>query len=177
MNRILSVLAVLLIGFSAEFALASSWNQTDIQSFNDGEPNGAHTRDHGFKVGSGKCVFDTATTANRTIAPHTCDLKIPKNSYVTKVFYKVITTFTSATDAATIAISITAANDLVSAAAISTGTTWDAAGPVVGIATGAMTNEVAVTADSYPTFTVAIEALTAGKMVVYFEWVYYGDVL
>lgn len=154
----------------------ASFNQADIVNANNAEPNGKNSKDHGFKLGRGKCVFNpSATTGERTIAAHACDLKIPKNSYVTKAYYKVMTTFTSATDAATIAVSITGANDLFTATAISAATDWDAGGLLPMVPTGTMGNEVAVTADSYPTFTVAVEALTAGKLVLWVEWAYYGD--
>lgn len=155
----------------------ASWNPGDVTLQNDGEPNGKHSRDWGYKMGAIKCVFDpSAVTGDRTIAAHACSGVIPKNSYVTKAYYKVITTFTSATDAGTIAVSITGANDIVSAVSIATGTTWDASGIIIAIPTGSMANEVAVTADSSPTFTVAVEALTAGKLVMWFEYVYYGDI-
>lgn len=156
----------------------ASLNQADIVNANNAEPPLKKSRTHGYKLGQGKCVFNpSAVTANRTIAAHTCDLVIPKNAVVTRAVYKVLTTFTSATDAATIAISIVGANDVVSAAAISTGTTWDASTPVLGIPVTATANTwLTTTVDSPVTFTVAVEALTAGKMVVWLEWFYFGDV-
>ena len=166
----------------AAFALAplaqASMNNTDIANFNNGESPAKNSRTLGYKHGFGKCVFNpSATSGERSIAAHACDLKIPKNSVVKFAAYKVLTTFTSATDAATIAIHVVAANDVVSAAAISTGTTWDAASiPIETIPkVETSTTWLVTTADSYPTFTVAVEALTAGKMIVWFEWLYFGD--
>lgn len=181
MNRffdsIFKTVLLLALALSGSMALAGSWNNVDLTRMNNAEPPIKNTRDHGFKMGSGKCVFDpSAVSGDRTTTAHACNLLIPKNSYVTKAYYKVVTTFTSATDAATIAIKITGANDIVSAIAISDGTNvWDSGGLVPTIPTGALSNEVAVTADSYPTFTVAVEALTAGKLVLWLEWAYYGD--
>ncbi len=171
-------LMVTLALFATPLLAQGSFNMTDITNMNNGEPPSKNSRDYGYKTGTAKCVFDpSATTASRTVAAHTCDLKLPKNSYVTKAYYHVITTFTSATDAGTIAVSITGANDIVSAVAISTGTTWDSGHDIIiAIPTGALSNEVAVTADSYLTFTVAVEALTAGKLVFWVEYVYFGDV-
>lgn len=155
----------------------ASWNNNDLLNGNNAEPKLKNSRDYGFKMGSGKCYFNPgATTGDRTIAAHGCGLTIPKNAIVTRAVYKVLTTFTSATDAGTIAIKIVGANDVVSAAAISTGTTWDAAGPILGIpVTATAATWLTTTADSEVTFTVAVEALTAGKLVLWVEWFYYGD--
>lgn len=97
-------------------------------------------------------------------------IQIPDNSFVWDGFYEVTTTFTSATDAATIALGI-ATNDvdgLKAAAAISTGTTYDAAAPKAIIQDGTVTNQsVKTTAARNLQYAVAIEALTAGVMYVY----------
>lgn len=178
-KRMFTWLAVAAALFGSGLAVAQgSFNQADITAFNNGEPNGKQSRDHGYKHGVAKCVFDpTAVTGERTVAAHGCGLVIPAKAYVTKAYYKVITTFTSADDSATIAISVAGANDIVSAVAISNGgNPWDAGGLVVGIPTGALSNEVAVSAASEVTFTVGTQALTGGKLVLWVEWVYYGDV-
>jgi hypothetical protein len=170
------VIALLSFLLSGAPALAS-FTQSDVTNLNNAEPPSKYNRTFGYRHGSGKCVFDTATTANRTIDAHTCNLIIPKDAVVKFAAYKVLTTFTSASDAATIAISVVAANDVVSAAAISTGTTWDAASiPIETIPkVETSTTWLVTTVPSAVTFTVAIEALTAGKMVVWFEWLYFGD--
>ena len=68
------------------------------------------------------------------------------------------------------------ANDIVSAAAISTGTTWDASIPIVCIpVTATLSTWLHTTADSEITATVAVEVLTAGKLVLFVEWLYWGD--
>ena len=155
----------------------ASWNQTDINNANKGNPSKLNAVDHGAKFGAGKCVFDpSANSSDRTVAAHTCGLKIPKGALVRFAGYKVLTTFTSAADSATIAVSVVAANDVVSAVAISTGTTWDAAGFIEAIPkTEDPSTWLTTTAESDVTFTVGTQALTAGKLVFWFEWLYYQD--
>jgi len=121
-------------------------------------------------------VFDTVVVAQQAIDAHACNLVLPGKVLVTGAWYKVLTTFTSATDAATIAISIVAANDVVSAVAISSGTTWDAGAAVEGVPKIETTATwLTTTVPVSVTFTVAVEALTAGKMVVWVEYLYFGD--
>lgn len=134
-----------------------------------------HPQHWGKKTGCARAVF--TATGGKAIGSHNLDLAIPKGSHVTKAYYKVLTTFTSATDAATISLQVVAANDLVTAVAISNGgNPWDAGGLVVTSVTGSMGNELALTtADTYVSATVAVEALTAGKLVVFVEWAYVGD--
>lgn len=98
---------------------------------------------------------------------------IPANHVVVNASYKVVTTATSPTgvDNGTLAISLEAANDLVSAAAISTGTTWDATGAAVmcipDLATVA--DYKTTTADRELTFTTATDAWSAGELNVYLD--------
>jgi hypothetical protein len=176
MNFVFAALVLALTSLVAPLAEASL-NQTQIDNISRGESETKNHKAQGYMFGQGKCVFDpSARTGDRTIAAHGCGLTIPKNAIVTRAVYKVLTTFTSATDAGTIAIKIASANDVVSAVAISTGTTWDASTPVLGIPVTATANTwITTTADSEVTFTVAVEALTAGKLVLFVEWFYFGD--
>ncbi len=171
-------LVALLSWASVTSPVLASWNNSDLINANKAEPALKNSKYHGYKLGSGKCVFDpSGDTSERTIAAHGCGLTIPKGALVKFAAYKVLTTFTSATDAATIAVSIVGANDVVSAVAISTGTTWDAGAAVEGIPKLETTSTwLTTTANSEVTFTVATEALTAGKLVIWVEWLYYGDV-
>lgn len=139
-------------------------------------------------------VFDTGSTdsagvANTTIAAHGLGLYLPINAIITNVIVDVVTTFTSATDAATIALKAQSANDIVSALAISDATNiWDAGihGSKVGYP--AFANDAAedtavevaalfagtmlkLTAARELTATVAVEALTAGKANIFVEYV------
>lgn len=179
MSKFISALflcfSALLAGSSA---FAGSWSNTDIVNANNAESVTKNSKVHGFKLGSGRCVFDpSATSGERTIAAHGCGLTIPKNSIVTFAAYDVLTTFTSATDAATIAVKIVAANDVVSALAISNGANiWDAGIFETIPKVETSTTWLTTTVDSEVTFTVAAEALTAGKLVFWVEWLYFGDV-
>lgn len=70
---------------------------------------------------------DSSGAANTTIAAHGLGVYLPNKAIVTNIWVDVVTTFTSATDAATIAISLQSANDVISAIAISDATNvWDA---------------------------------------------------
>lgn len=171
--------AVMLSTFAPQYAMAS-YNNSDLLNANNAEPALKNSRTHGFKFGAGKCVFNpSANSGERSTGAHACDLVIPAKAVVKFAAYKVLTTFTDGDDDdATIAISIVAANDVVSAAAISTGTTWDAASiPIETIPkVETSTTWLVTTVPSAVTFTVAADTLTAGKMVVWVEWLYFGDI-
>jgi len=142
-----------------------------------------------FRVAS--AVFDpSAVTGDRTVAAHGLGIYIPNKAIVTKFWYDVITTFTSPTsDAATIAVHIQSAGDLIAAIAISDATNvWDAgihAGKVgfpnfgadaahdsqVEVAALFAATAIKATAEREITATVAVEALTAGKAVFFCEYV------
>lgn len=117
-----------------------------------------------------RAEFNPSLTAGmRTIAAHGLGQTLPDNAIICGGFHDVITTFTSATDAATIAISAQGANDLVSALAISNGANiWDAGlHPLIPKANTPETTGIKLTAAREITATVAVEALTAGKSVIY----------
>lgn len=137
-------------------------------------------------------VFDTAGNdsagvSNKTIAAHGTGVYLPTGAIVTGGFVDVKTTFTSATDAATIALKVQGANDLVSAMAISDATNvWDAG--LHGTLTGSYAERtvagdtavldaasksaslIKLTAEREVVATVAVEALTAGKLAVFLEY-------
>lgn len=97
---------------------------------------------------------------------------LPVASRVFHGTYEVTTTFTSATDAATIALSI-ATDDvagLKAATAISVGTTYDAAAPKLLIQDNTVTNQSEkTTAARAVQYTIASENLTAGVMYVWLK--------
>lgn len=100
--------------------------------------------------------------------------KLPPNAYVTKAWYEVLTTFTSAGDTATIALGVEV-NDvagIVAAVAIGTGTPWDAAAPKDCIQDGT-TAAFGVKTTGYRDIVadVAVQDLTAGLLVLYVEYV------
>lgn len=138
-------------------------------------------------------VYDTAGTdsagvSNKTIAAHPTGVFLPSKAVITNVFFDVVTTFTSATDAATIAYKAQAANDMLSALAISDAQNIHDAGIHAGLigfpnlgADAAHDSQIEVaalfaatllklTAEREITATVAVEALTAGKAVIYVEY-------
>jgi hypothetical protein len=138
-------------------------------------------------------TFDTAATdssgvANTTIAAHGLGVYLPTKAIITRVWVDVVTTFTSATDAATIALKAQSANDIVSAIAISdVSNVWDAGihGSKLGLPALADTatetalavsalfsaSMLKLTAARELTATVAVEALTAGKANIFVEYV------
>ena len=114
---------------------------------------------------------------------------IPDNAVIINAWIDVITTLTSATDTATIAIHIQSADDLVAAIAISDASNvWDAGihgtlvnNPNLGadaahdtalevIALYAAT-KVKTTAEREITATIAVAAVTAGKFNVFVEYI------
>lgn len=92
---------------------------------------------------------------------------IPDNAIVWDGFYDCITTATSAGDSATFAIHVQSANDLKTATAISSGTTWDAGGPKAIVPVGTAAAAIKLTAAREITVTIGVEDVTAGKFTVY----------
>jgi hypothetical protein len=135
-------------------------------------------------------TFDpSGNTSHRTTAAHGLGVYLPDNAIVLRAWYDVVTTLTSATDAATIALKVQGANDLVSALAISDASNiWDAGAhgclplaPNLGADAAHDTQlevvalfaalQIKLTAERELTATVAVEALTAGKLILYVEYV------
>lgn len=130
----------------------------------------------------------SANTAQRTIAAHGLGVYLPDNAIVTRAWYEVVSTFTSAgADAGTIALSVQTADDIVAAVAISNGANpWDAGLHGTKVGSGARSGNaetalvandsdvatmVKLTAIRQLTATVATQALTAGKLNLYVEYV------
>lgn len=118
-------------------------------------------------------INPTGVAGDRTIAAHASGVVIPDNAIIVGGFVDVITTFTSATDAATVAIMAQGANDIVSAIAISNGgNPWDAGlHAIVPKANTPESTGIKLTAARDITFTVAVEALTAGLAYAYLYYV------
>ncbi len=123
-------------------------------------------------------TFDpTAVAGQRTIGAHLLGAEIPDNALVLYGIVEILETFTDGViDAATIALSVEGANDLITATAISSGTFWDAikakavvpdALRIAGIATS-----IKLSAARQVTATVGGVALTAGKLV---GWLFYVE--
>ena len=102
---------------------------------------------------------------------------LPAGAIITKAWIDIDTTFTSATDAATIALGYTGAAGAFDAAiAINDASNpWDAAAPrvSVGAADGAVGNYVVIGASPVEVLaTIAVEAIsTTGKGYLYVEYV------
>lgn len=117
-------------------------------------------------------VFDPSSDATlRTVAAHAFKGEaLPDNAVITRAFYDVITTFTSAADTATIALSVEGAGDILAAVAINDGgNPWDAGVQITDIVETAATM-VKLTAARIPVATVAVQALTAGKCILHVEY-------
>ena len=118
-------------------------------------------------------VFDAGVAANRTIAAHGTGVTIPIHAIIVGGFVDVNTKFDSdATDAGTIAISVEAANDIISAAAVS-GAPYSTIGrkAIVPKANTPESTSVKTTAAREITCTVAVEALLSGKLTGYLYYV------
>lgn len=138
-------------------------------------------------------IYDTSTTdssgaSNKTIAAHGLGVYLPIGAIITNAWTDVITTFTSATDAGTIALKSEGTGDLKAAIAISDASNvWDAGlhGCLPGsYAEATVAGDTAIldaarkaasyiklTAERELIATVAVEALTAGKAVVFVEYI------
>lgn len=134
-------------------------------------------------------TYDVTGGDSGTIAAHGLGVYLPNKAIVTNAWVDVVTTFADgASDAATIALSVQSANDLVAAIAISDSSNpWDAglhgclpgsyaeatvAGDTALLdATRKAGSYVKTTAVKEITATVATHALTAGKMNVFVEYV------
>jgi len=141
-----------------------------------------------------KATWDaSAGLAIGSHSPNSGAIVLPEGALVTDVYFRVPTTFTSATDAGTIAMGYTGATGAFRAAiAIS------AAGNIYdeGTSSGLVGNQaldgnaltaIAAAAAKAATYaytavdvnlllTVAVEALTAGKIVAFIEYVQTGDI-
>lgn len=153
-----------------------SYTNADIVKLNNACGVSQKPAAEGYKLGGGRAVF-SATDLSKVIGAYDLGLTVPKGAFVTRVLYWVSTTFTSSTDAATIALKLVSANDVVSAIAISNGgNPWDTTSvPVATIVTPTLSTNFHTTADASLTATVAVENLTAGKMFIWVEWIYHGD--
>lgn len=122
--------------------------------------------------GVARATFDA--TAGKAIASHGLGVILPDNAIITRSWYEVLTTFTSSSDAGTIALGLPVDDvaGIKAAVAISDGgNPWDA-GIVEGIQDGtAAAFSVKTTAARELTADVAVEALTAGVLVLFCEYV------
>lgn len=98
-------------------------------------------------------------------------LMIPKGAIIQNVFADVIVAPTSADSTATIAVKAESANDLFTAAAVS-GAPWSTTGRKQGIPDFATVADYKkTTVEREVTISIAVQALTAGKVDVYVQYV------
>lgn len=135
-------------------------------------------------------IFDpSADTSKRPVGTYGLGVYLPAGAIVTNSWYDVITTFeTASADAGTIAIQVQAANDVVTAIAVSdAGNVWDAgvrggkhgsgimatvAGDTAVLASARKaTTYLKCTAERELSVVVGGQALTAGRMIVFVEYV------
>lgn len=120
-----------------------------------------------------KFTFDAGIVANRTIAAHGTGVTLPANAIVVGGFFEVNTAFTSAaTNTGTIAIHVQGANDIQAAAAV-VGAPYSTTGrkAIVPKANTPESTAIKLTAAREITCTVAIAALTAGKLTGFLYFV------
>lgn len=113
-----------------------------------------------------KFVFDAGVAANRTVGAHGTGVILPTGAIVVGGFFSVVTKFTSAeTNTGTIAISVEGANDIQTAAAVS-GAPYSTTGgkAIVPKINTPESSSITLTEDREITCTVAVAALTAGKL-------------
>lgn len=153
--------------------------QVQIQGWlKDVSDNFAELGPVGTDIGLGnlrvaRFVFDCAVAANLPIGAHGVGVTLPIHAIVVGGFVDVNTAFTSAGgNAGTIAISVEAANDIISAAAVS-GAPYSTIGrkAIVPKANTPESTSVKATAAREITCTVAVQALTAGKLTGYLYYV------
>jgi hypothetical protein len=95
---------------------------------------------------------------------------IPANSIIVGGVLDVQTTCTSSGDLGTGAISVEGADDIVAAVAIGTGTPWDQGIQTI-IPKWTAATMVKTTAAAAITFTIAVEAFTAGKFTISLHYI------
>lgn len=117
-------------------------------------------------------VFDAEgeDNANQATGAHALPVKLPANAIIIGGVMDVVKAFTGKTGA-TLAVSVAQANDIVAAAAVA-GAPWSTTGlkAIVPKANTPEATGIKLTAEKAITFTVGVEALTAGKCVVYLDY-------
>lgn len=121
-----------------------------------------------------RATYDFAVDGG-AIGPHTLGVTLPVGAIVTGGFIDVITTcVTAGADAGTMAISVQAANDIVTATAVVTaGDIWDAGRHAIAPKsnTPETTSVKVTTTAKLITATIAVQAFTAGKFIVFLNYV------
>ena len=119
-------------------------------------------------------VFEVDETLDGGLAAddYELDVVLPANAIIVGGVVDVVKTFTSENDTATIAISLVEANDIVAAKAIGAeGDVWDAGlQAIVPKSNTPESTGIKLTEEKAITVSVGVEALTAGKLVIYLDY-------
>ena len=118
-------------------------------------------------------ALDSAGVANSAIGAHGTGVFLPNKAVIVQSWYQVVTGFTSGTNLGTIALAANAANDIKTATVVSNAA-YVTPGIVTGVSDGAVANMKSMTAERELTATVAVETLTAGRLVLFVEY-YIGE--
>lgn len=113
--------------------------------------------------------LDSAGAANSAIGAHPMNVFLPAKAVIVRSWYQVQSAFTSATNAGTIAMKCEAANDIKSALAVSD-STFGTTGFKEGVSDGTAANFKQASVERELTVTVAVEALTAGRLILMVEY-------
>lgn len=122
-----------------------------------------------------RVIFDSAGTdssgaANSAIGSHGTGVFLPTKAIITRVYWENVTGFTSAANTATIAITANSAGDLKAATAVSNAAYSTSGTFADGVQGGAAANFVQCSAEREIVLTVAVQALTAGRLVLWVEY-------
>lgn len=120
-----------------------------------------------------RCNFDVGAGKTTVASPYGLGIELPDNAYIVRAFYDVVTTFESATDAATIALGVNTddAAGLVISVAISAASDWNT-GAHDCIPDGAAANFTTQTTGKREIeLVLAVEDLTAGELNLYLEYI------
>jgi len=145
-------------------ATAGSISSTEVAD-SDGSTGGSYVAKRAM------VVYDFATDGGAigSLTP-VQTFTIPDNAIIYGFLTDVITTFTSATDAATVKVSLPTDGDLTTAIAISNAANhWDA-----GVKLSNSPLAVKTTGERAIQITIATEALTAGKAIFYIDYMISG---
>ncbi len=117
-----------------------------------------------------RATFDpSAIAAHRTIAPHGLGVTLPINAIVFNAFFEVLTAFhDGASDLATLAVTLQSAGDLRPASLLGD---WSLGRSSTDQGIWTLDEYIKLTAAREITVTVAVHALTAGKLNIYLFYV------
>lgn len=120
-----------------------------------------------------RAIFDTAGVdsagvSNKTVAAHGTGVFLPIGAILTRSYWFVKTAFTSVDSTATIAAKANSTADIYAATAVSGA--LGSTGFTTGIQDGTVTHMVSLTAERELVVSVAVEALTAGRAVLFVEY-------